>query len=157
MINWQLATGRKTRILTVVDTFSRNVAALDAKFNYKREDVVMALDRSCRQVGYPKTIRVDNGSEFISRDMDLWVYQPNVTLTYDTPENPLITLSPGPSTASSVPSASTRIGSWGLKIRSKSWRLGPPFDCCAINCRAVVETTTKNDRTAQSGTRSQRD
>ncbi len=76
----QLATGRKIRILTVVDTFSRNVAALDAKFSYKREDVVMALDRSCRQVGYPKTIRVDNGGEFVSRDMDLWVYQGNETL-----------------------------------------------------------------------------
>ena len=88
MINWQLATGRKTRILTVVDTFSRNVAALDAKFNYKREDVVMALDRSCRQVGYPKTIRVDNGSEFVSRDMDLWVYQRNETLDISHPRKP---------------------------------------------------------------------
>lgn len=36
----QLATGRKIRILTVVDTFSRYVPVLDARFGYKGEDVV---------------------------------------------------------------------------------------------------------------------
>lgn len=66
----QLATGQKIRILTVVDTFSRYVPVLDARFNYKGEDVVTTLDEVCRQIGCPKTIRVDNGSEFISRDMD---------------------------------------------------------------------------------------
>ena len=68
----QLATGRKIRILTVVDTFSRYVPVLDARFSYKGEDVVATLDRACRWVGYPKTNKVDNGSEFISRDLDLW-------------------------------------------------------------------------------------
>lgn len=64
----QLATGRKIRIPTVVDTFSWYVPVLDAKFSYKGEDVVKTLDRVCRAVGYAKTTRVDNGSEFISRD-----------------------------------------------------------------------------------------
>ena len=84
----QLATGRKIRILTVVDTFSRYVPVLDAKFSYKGEDVVTTLDRACRQTGYHKTIRVDNGSEFISRDMDLWAYQRNVTLDFSRPGKP---------------------------------------------------------------------
>jgi putative transposase len=84
----QLATGRKIRILTVVDTFSRCVPVLDAKFSDKGEDVVTTLDRVCRQVGYPKTIRVDNGSEFISRDMDLWAYQRNVSLDFSRPGKP---------------------------------------------------------------------
>lgn len=82
----QLATGRKIRILTVVDTFSRYVPVLDARFSYKGEDVVATLDRVCRQIGYPKTIRVDNGSEFVSRDMDLWAYQRGVTLDFSRPE-----------------------------------------------------------------------
>ena len=84
----QLATGRKIRILTVVDTFSRYVPVLDARFSYKGEDVVATLDRICRRTGYPKTIRVDNGSEFVSRDMDLWAYQRGVTLDFLRPGKP---------------------------------------------------------------------
>lgn len=84
----QLATGRKLRILTVVDTFSRFSPVIDARFSYRGEDVVTTLDRTCRQVGYPKTIRVDNGSEFVSRDMDLWAYQRGVTLDFSRPGKP---------------------------------------------------------------------
>ena len=84
----QLATGRKIRILTVVDTFSRYVPVLDARFSYKGEDVVATLDRICRKTGYPKTVRVDNGSEFVSRDMDLWAYQRGVTLDFSRPGKP---------------------------------------------------------------------
>lgn len=84
----QLATGRKLRILTVVDTFSRFSPVIDARFSYRGEDVVATLDRTCRTVGYPKTIRVDNGSEFVSRDMDLWAYQRGVTLDFSRPGKP---------------------------------------------------------------------
>jgi putative transposase len=48
-----------------------DVPVKDARFSYRGEDVVATLDRICREIGYPKTIRVDNGSEFVSRDMDL--------------------------------------------------------------------------------------
>lgn len=84
----QLATGRKIRVLTVVDTFSRFVPVLDARFSYRGEDVVATLDRVCRRIGYPATIRVDQGSEFISRDMDLWAYQRSVTLDFSRPGKP---------------------------------------------------------------------
>ena len=78
----QLATGRKPRILTVVDTFSRYCPVIDPRVISRGEDVVATLDRVCRDIGYPKTIPVDNGSEFISRDMDLWAYQRGVTLDF---------------------------------------------------------------------------
>ena len=84
----QLATGRKLRILTVVDTFSRYVPVLDARFSYRGEDVVATLDRVCAKVGFPSTIRVDQGSEFISRDMDLWAYHNGVTLDFSRPGKP---------------------------------------------------------------------
>jgi len=58
----QLATGRKLRILTVVDTFSRLSPVVDPRFSYRGEDVVATLEQACRKIGYPKTIRVDNGS-----------------------------------------------------------------------------------------------
>ncbi len=37
---------------------------------------------------YPKTIRVDNGSEFISRDLDLWTYAHDVTMDFSRPGKP---------------------------------------------------------------------
>ena len=49
----QLATGKKLRVLTVVDTFSRYVPVLNAKFSYRGEDVVATLDRVCRRTGDP--------------------------------------------------------------------------------------------------------
>jgi len=39
----QLATGRKLRILTVVDTFSRLSPVIDPRFSYRGADVIAAL------------------------------------------------------------------------------------------------------------------
>lgn len=41
-----------------------------------------------RQVGYHKTIRVDQGTEFVSRDLDLWAYAKGVTLDFSRPGKP---------------------------------------------------------------------
>lgn len=84
----QLATGRKFRILTVVDTWSKYVPAIDARYSYRGEDVVRTMERICSQTGYPKMIRVDQGSEFISRDLDLWAYTKGVTLDFSRPGKP---------------------------------------------------------------------
>jgi putative transposase len=72
----------------VVDTFSRFSPAVDPRFSYKGEDVVLTLERVCKNIGYPKSIRVDQGSEFISRDLDLWAYANNVTLDFSRPGKP---------------------------------------------------------------------
>ncbi len=69
-------------MLTVVDTFSHYVPVLDPRLSYRGEDVVQTLERVCRKVGYPKTIRVDQGTEFVSRDLDLWAYAKGVTFDF---------------------------------------------------------------------------
>ena len=84
----QLATGRKLRILTVVDTYSRYCPVIDPRFSYRGEDVVNTLERVCSETGYPKVIRVDQGTEFVSRDMDLWAYQKGVILDFSRPGKP---------------------------------------------------------------------
>ena len=73
---------------TVVDIYSRYSPVLDPRFSYRGQDVVTALEEVCPRIGYPKTIRVDQGSEFISRDLDLWAYQKNVTLDFSRPGKP---------------------------------------------------------------------
>ena len=65
-----LATGRKLRVLTIVETFSRFSPALDPRFSFRGTDVVQVLERVGREVGLPATIRVDQGTEFVSRDLD---------------------------------------------------------------------------------------
>lgn len=84
----QLATGNKIRVLTVVDLFSRYSPVLDPRFSYRAENVVQTLEHTCAAVGYPKTIRVDQCSEFISRDLDLWAYSNGVTLDFSRPGKP---------------------------------------------------------------------
>ena len=42
----QLATGRKLRVLTIVDTFSRFSPALEPRFTFRGADVVEVLERS---------------------------------------------------------------------------------------------------------------
>ena len=84
----QLVTGQMLRVLTVVDTFSRFSPVIDPRFSHRGEDVARTLDQACKLLGYPKSIRVDQGSEFISRDLDLWAYQNDVVLDFSRPGKP---------------------------------------------------------------------
>jgi putative transposase len=84
----QLALGNKIRVLTVVDIFSKFSPIIDPRFSYRAEDVVLTLEKVCGEVGYPRTIRVDQGTEFVSRDLDLWAYAHNVTLDFSRPGKP---------------------------------------------------------------------
>ncbi|WP_315727959.1 MULTISPECIES: IS3 family transposase [unclassified Bradyrhizobium] len=84
----QLATGRKLRVLTIVDIFSRFSPALVPRFSFRGSDVVDTLEIVCKEVGFPATIRVDQGTEFVSRDLDVWAYQRGVTLDFSRPGKP---------------------------------------------------------------------
>ena len=63
-------------------------AGVDPHHSYRGEDVVQTLERVCQKAGYPKTIRVDQGTEFVSRDLDLWAYSKGVTLDFSRPGKP---------------------------------------------------------------------
>jgi len=71
-----------------VDTFTRFSPAIEPRFSFRAADVVEVLERVGLQHGFPKTIRVDQGTEFVSRDLDLWAYQRGVTLDFSRPGKP---------------------------------------------------------------------
>ena len=71
----QLATVRKIRVLMIVDTFPRFSPAVDMRFSYRGEDVVPPPEAHLQNRWFTKTLRVDQGSEFIARDFDIWAYQ----------------------------------------------------------------------------------
>lgn len=52
------------------------------------EDVVRALERITGGRGWPGTIQVHNGSEFISKAMDRWAYEHGVELDFYRPGKP---------------------------------------------------------------------
>jgi len=78
----QLFDGKRFRLLTLVDNFSRESLAIQVGTRLTGDDVVAALDRVKEVRGCPQSIRVDNGPEFISKSLDWWAYFNNVTLDF---------------------------------------------------------------------------
>jgi transposase InsO family protein len=67
----ELFDGRRLRLLTIVDNFSRVSPFIVVGFRYRGYDVVTALNLPVAQYGVPEGIRVDNGPKFISKEVDL--------------------------------------------------------------------------------------
>lgn len=85
----QLAGGKRYRVLTLVDLYSRECLALHAGFSLRGADVVSVL-ATLKDLGRkPKSITVDNGSEFISKDLELWAYTNSVLLDFIRPGKPV--------------------------------------------------------------------
>ena len=76
----RVADGRWFRILTVIDQFTRECLCLLADQSLTGEKVAAALDPVVLQRGAPRSITVDNGSEFASRVMDAWAYRQGIHL-----------------------------------------------------------------------------
>ena len=67
-----------TPCLTVVGALTREALAIDVEPGIKGEQVVETMSRITAKRGAPKTIRVDNGPEFISKALGLWAYEMSV-------------------------------------------------------------------------------
>ena len=80
--------GHKLRGLTMVDNVSRVSPAIEVRRRYTGYDVVQTLERATRQYGLPRSIRVDNGPEFVSKEVDLWAYANGVILDFSRPGKP---------------------------------------------------------------------
>ena len=84
-----LFNGSRTRALTVVDNFSRECIAIHVDKGIRGEHVANLL-RSISKLHdrVPERIQVDNGSEFVSKDLDRWAYENDVTLDFSRPGKP---------------------------------------------------------------------
>src|SRR4051812_623783 len=79
---------RPRYLLTIRAQLFRSKPIWWASGRYWEAATDFCRERICRSNGYPQTIRVDQGSEFISRDMDLWAYAKGVTLDFSRPGKP---------------------------------------------------------------------
>jgi len=84
----RLADGRRFRVLTLVDNFSRVRLAIAADFSLSGEKVVEVLDRLSGAGTKPKILPVDNGPEFISKALDAWAHKNGVCLEFSRPGKP---------------------------------------------------------------------
>lgn len=76
--------GRKIRVLTMVDEYSRFSPQIVVAHSLSGGDVVRALSN----FPPPKSLRMDNGPEFRSRAVVEWALQRNVRLEYIQPGKP---------------------------------------------------------------------
>jgi len=84
-----LATGRRFRVLTMVDDFTRECPLLMADSSLTGRKVAVYLERLRQEGRCPKVITVDNGTEFVSRALDEWAYRNGVTLDFIRPGKPV--------------------------------------------------------------------
>lgn len=80
--------GRRFRVLTVVDIFSRECLGIEVDQGIKGNDVVTLLDYIKSIRGTPRNIRCDNGPEFVSKAVDKWAYENHVVLDFSRPGKP---------------------------------------------------------------------
>lgn len=86
----KLVDGRAYRILTVVDQFTRECVALQADRALSGKHVAAALTQAISERGAaPKSITVDNGSEFTGRALEAWAIQHGVQLRFIRPGRPV--------------------------------------------------------------------
>ena len=83
-----LADGRKIRLLTIVDNFSRECIALEVGATFTGAAVASVLSHAVRERGAPRFIRCDNGTEFVSKAVDQWAYWNKVELDFSRPGKP---------------------------------------------------------------------
>ena len=76
------------RALTVLDALTREALAIEVDQGIKGDQVVAVMTRLALIRGAPRTIRVDNGPEFVSKALDRWAYENGVTLDFSRPGKP---------------------------------------------------------------------
>ena len=85
----QLATGRRFRVLNVVDDYSRECIGQIVDTSITGERVSRLLDRVMLDRSRPEAIVTDNGPEFTSKAMHLWSQRTGVTLRFIQPGKPI--------------------------------------------------------------------
>jgi len=84
-----LVSGRRFRILTVVDDFTRECLGLVADTSLTGERVVRELDRIVETRGRPRMIVSDNGTELTSNAILTWQQERTIEWHYIAPGKPM--------------------------------------------------------------------
>ena len=84
----ELFNGDRIRLFTLVDNFTRESPVIEVDRSLTGKRVAEVLEWVGYERGLPKTIRVDNGTEFTSKALDQWAYLNGVELDFSRPGKP---------------------------------------------------------------------
>jgi len=84
----QTEDGRKLKLLTVLDEFTRESPAIEVGRSIRAKDVIAVLEYLFMVRGAPKFIRSDNGPEFIADKIKKWLKKNHVETLYVEPGSP---------------------------------------------------------------------
>jgi hypothetical protein len=81
--------GRKFRVLSVIDVYTRECLALEVETSFASRRVTRELERIVAERGAPEAIRCDNGPEFTSRHFLAWAIERKIELVHIEPGRPV--------------------------------------------------------------------
>ena len=84
-----LTWGRRIRLFTVVDVFTREALAIEVDTSLPGGRVVRVLERLVAERGVPDEIILDNGPELAGKAVDQWAYERGVQLRFIEPGKPI--------------------------------------------------------------------
>ena len=84
-----LQDGRKVRLFNVIEDFNRESLAVEADTSLPTRRVIRVLERLIAERGKPYNLRMDNGPEFISHQLEEWCNKRQITLQFIQPGKPM--------------------------------------------------------------------
>ncbi|MFP3441313.1 DDE-type integrase/transposase/recombinase, partial [Pantoea sp. SIMBA_133] len=84
----QLNDGRRYRLLNVIDDFNREGLGIEVDFSLPAERVIRSLEQIIEWRGKPRSIRCDNGPEYISGKLANWAENQGIVLAFIQPGKP---------------------------------------------------------------------
>lgn len=84
----ETADGKRLKILTVVDEFTRECLAITVGYRMTATQVMWALAKAFKAAGWPEYLRSDNGPEFIAEALEVWLKGHGVTTHHIDPGSP---------------------------------------------------------------------
>lgn len=84
----QLSDGRCIRLFNVIDDFNREGLGIEVDFSLPTLRVIRSLTQIIEWRGKPKSIRCDNGPEYISHQFLAWAEKQGIEIEHIQPGNP---------------------------------------------------------------------